>query len=177
MNPSLYDKQRVLHYKLQHSWEILPHWKRCLYCPAKDTDNEVYYISTRKRNSCIKWVSNTNFVEGNTVAIAACHLNGAQRPCYVGRLKSPTNTLPGKYHLGSYGPEGVWTVFNGQGYTTGTMELYVHSDSQVTWVPPTARDPVPFGAIVGGYLSSSDSKLYILRGMVQYEENAYTVIG
>ena len=35
MHPSLHDKGRMLYNQLQRSWEILPHWKRCLYRSAR----------------------------------------------------------------------------------------------------------------------------------------------
>ena len=144
----------------------------------KDTDYQVRYISIRKRGSCIKWVSKFDFIQGNFVASTECDVNGAQRPCYVGRLKLPTNILPGKYHLGTNGPEGVWTILNGRGYTIGNMEvLDVQYGCLVTWMPFNSGDPVPLGAVVGGYLASRDSKLYVMRGMVQHAGNMYTVFG
>ena len=145
----------------------------------EDTDYEVSYISSRKRDSCIQWVSNSDFALAAPVASMDCYINGAERPCYVGRRVSPDNILPGKYHRQySHGEEGVWSVFEGEMYTNGAMEILdIQADCQVTWMAFTAGDPVPVNAVAGGYLESGDSMLYVIRGKVQYEGNMFTVFG
>ena len=144
----------------------------------KDTAYQMHFHSMRKRGSCVKWVSHSDFAQIRPVASNECHLFGAQRPCYVGRLKSSGNTLPGKYQRATNGPEGVWTILNGQRYTAGTIEvLDVQSDCHVTWVSFTTGDPIPHGAVIGGFLASRDFKLYVMRGKVQHGGNMFIVFG
>ena len=145
----------------------------------KDTNYEVNHISSRKLDSCIQWVSNSNFAQAKPVTSMDCDKNGAARPCYVGRRVSPSHILPGKYHRhDSHGQEGLWTVFDGQKYTTGAMEILdVQADCQVTWMSFTAGDPVPVNAVAGGYMESGGSMLYVIRGKVQYDGNMFTVFG
>ena len=145
----------------------------------KDTDYEVNYISNRKRDSCIQWVSNYNFAQAKPVTSMECDQYGALRPCYVGRRISPSHILPGKYHAqDSIAEEGFWTVFDGQIYTNGAMEILdVQADCQVTWMSLTAGDPVPINAVVGGYVESSDFMLYVIRGKIQRDGNMFTVFG
>ena len=144
----------------------------------KDIDYQMRFRMMRQRGSCGKWVPHSDFAQTRHVASNECNVYGAQRPCYVGRLKSLTNTLPGKYQRRTNGPDGVWTILNGQKYTAGTIEvLDVQSDCHVTWMSFAAGDPIPHGAVNGGYLASRDSKLYVMRGKVQHGGSMYTVIG
>ena len=144
----------------------------------KDTDYQMNYISIRKRDSCIEWVSNSNFGQAMPVISEDCDLLGSERPCYVGRRVSSNHSLPGKYHRHDIFEEGLWTVFNGQLYTTGDMEILdVHPDCQVTWMSFTAGDPVPFNAVIGGYMDGGDSILYVIRGKADHLGNMFTVFG
>ena len=144
----------------------------------KHADYQVNYISMWKRDHCIKWVSNLEFSRATLIGTSNCDSGGAARPCYVGRRKSATNILPGKYQSCINGPEGVWTILNGRMYTSGAMEiLEVQPKCHVTWMPFSAGDPVPFVAVIGGYMVSSDSHLYVMRGQVHNNGNVYTVFG
>ena len=145
----------------------------------KDTHYEVNYISIRNRDSCIQWISNSNFAQAAYITSLDCDINGSERPCYVGCRVSTGHILPGKYHRhDSRGREGVWTVLDGQAYTTGTMEILdVQTDCQVAWMSFTARDPVPFSAVAGGYMTSDNSMLYVIRGNVHDNGNMFTVFG
>ena len=149
----------------------------CLFL-QKDTDYQMNYISIRKRDSCIEWVSNFNFARAIPVISETCNQYGSERPCYVGRHVSSSHILPGKYHRRNLYAENLWTVFNGPMGVTEAMEILdVQPDCQVTWMPFTAGDPVPFNAVVGGYMEGGDSMLYVIRAEVEHFGNMFTVFG
>ena len=130
----------------------------------------VKYLGNVHRSECLQWLPPATFDSIRTVVNPLCH-DPFPTPCYVGRLLSASNILPGKYFLD---PERVWTVLNGDSISTGTMEvLDVHTGCQVTWKPFNAGDAVPVGAVEGGYLSNSGTNLYVMRAPF----GDYTLVG
>ena len=131
-------------------------------CVVLEADQafQVKYLGNVHRSECLQWLPPATFDSIRTVGNPLCH-DPFPTPCYVGRLLSASNILPGKYFLD---PERVWTVLNGGSSYTGTMEiLHVRTGCQVTWTPFNAGDVVPVGAVEGGYLSSSGANLYVMR--------------
>ena len=133
---------------------------------------QVNVLSPRKRDGCLKWVSSAELI--HPVATNACQMI----PCYVGRLVSPPNILPGRYRVTGQGEEIISTVLDGLNYNEDVMEILdVESDCQVAWMSFTSGDAIPPHAIVGGYIESSGSALYIIGGNVTQGGVLYTSYG
>ena len=136
---------------------------------AANQDFQVNYLGNVQRSECLQWLPTGTFNSIQAVGSPSCH----QRypTCYVGRLVSAPNILPGKYFRER---SMVRSVFDGIGATDGAMEILdVRRGCQVTWMPFSAGDAVPVGAVEGGFLASSGATLYVIRAPI---EN-YIVIG
>ena len=134
-------------------------------CVALQGDGvfQVNYLGSIHRNECLRWRPSSTFDDSATVSSPKCH--DIQDICYVGRLMSSSNILPGKYLHDS---GAIWAVLNGDvvGYIdSSTMKqiLDVHTGCQVTWMPFSAGDAIPIGAVEGGFLASNGATLYVIR--------------
>ena len=130
-----------------------------------------------ERSSCLKWMANVDRDRANKVWSYGCQQHAIYPDCVVGRLLSPPHVLPGKYflHADSYSG-GCWSILEGASYSTGELEvLHVEPNCVVAWIPYTAGDPLPEGAVVGGNLvdDGTVSTLYVIQGVV----DGHNVIG
>ena len=115
------------------------------------------------RSECLRWLPTSSFENSETVISADCH--HLETVCYVGRLISSTNILPGKYLREL---DKVGTVFNGDEVTHIDFSsineiLDVRPGCQLTWMPFSAGDAIPTGAVEGGFLESNGATLYVIR--------------
>ena len=144
------------------------------YCSLSDAlcvqyitdDRFVVAFFGSKEALCLKWVSYTLYDNASTIKSTNCHPDPSLTTCALGRLVlSPDYSVPGKYF---HSAQGVWAVLKGTETTEGEKEiLNIQDDCQVIWVPYTAGDTLPTGAIVGGYLArNGGTDLYIIRARI-----------
>ena len=134
-------------------------------CVALEGDDtfQVNNLGLFHRSECLRWLPTSSFENSETVISPDCH--HLETVCYVGRLISSTNILPGKYMRES---DKVGTVFNGNEVThihfSSIKEtLDVRPGCQLTWMPFSAGDVIPTGAVEGGFLESNGATLYVIR--------------
>ena len=91
--------------------------------------------------------------------------------CYVGRLMTSQDVLPGKYLSEQ---DRVYAALDDTEVFVGTMQLLdVLPGCPVTWMPFSAGEALPSGAVKGGFLASNGASLYVMRASA----NVYTVLG
>ena len=122
-----------------------------------DSEFEIKYFGAQGSH-CLYWVPS------DTLQLARAVYHDEDQ--VVGRhMKSPA-MLPGKLYVTR---EDFYTVFNGNGLhaTTGKEALQVNPECHVTWINYIAGDPIPDGAVVGGYLSADEDSrrndLYVIK--------------
>ena len=137
-----------------------------------DAEYQVNVFSYRKRDGCLNWVSRADV--SHPIATDACKW----KPCLLGRLVSSLNMLPGRYRVDRRNRAQVISVLDGSNYREGDIEiLNIESDCQVAWMSFTAGDAIPPHAVVGGYLASSGSALYIIMTQVIQDGSLSTMYG
>ena len=140
----------------------------CVVLEADDSF-QVNYLGTRYRSECLQWLPSSAFNNISTVSSPICHQT--HTTCYVGRMVSPPNVLPGKY---LHERNTIYTLLGGNSLSSGTSELLnVHTGCQVTWLPFSAGDTLPMGAVEGGFVASSGATLYVIR----WPADQFTVFG
>ena len=125
----------------------------------RDGSFQVNVLGTISRSECLQWQSPPPSGSGDFSVVQSdmCHQS---QVCSVGRLKVGNFILPGKY-LHSSGV--LFQVLNGAEVGNGVKEiLTVHHECQVVWMPFTASNTLPVGAIAGGHLDGG-SALYSAR--------------
>ena len=130
---------------------------------AADQAFQVNYLGNVYRSKCLQLLPTETSNSIQTVSNPSCYYG--YPTCYVDRLVSTPNILPGKYvrELNK-----VISVFNGDSFKAGTMEILdVRTGCQVTWMPFSAGDAVPVGAVEGGFLASNGATLYVIRAPIE----------
>ena len=116
----------------------------CLWLEP-DTNYYITFIRNNAVEKCLDWVPRRE-VKNAARRPDACFSWGLQ--CTVGRLHIQSNILPGNVN-----GDGVYTVLDGADARYGLKEfLDVQPGCKVSWVSFTSGDPVPVGAVQGGYL-------------------------
>ena len=122
-----------------------------------DSEFEIKYFGVQGSH-CLYWVPS------DTLQLARAVYHDENQ--VVGRHMKFPDMLPGKLYVTT---EGFYTVFNGNGLraTTGKEALQVNPECHVTWINYIAGDPIPDGAVVGGYLSADEDShrndLYVIK--------------
>ena len=155
----------IINYNIQQKVCILGK-APCIVLEA-DEAFQLNYIGIVDRTECFRWVPSSSFDNVETVSSPNCHHR--EPNCYVGRLVSSFNVLPGKYLRDALK---VWTVFEGANVNSVDSDsnkeiLDVRAGCQVTWMPFRAGDAVPKGAMKGGFLASNGATLYVIRGSAE----------
>ena len=135
----------------------------CIVLEADDAF-QVKYLGLVYRSDCFRWRTSSTFADSEMISSPNCH--PTENICYLGRLVSSSNVLPGKY-LHASGK--VWTVFDGNEVNSvdgsSTKEILdVRPGCQLTWMPFSTGDPIPVGAVEGGLLANNGAILYVMRG-------------
>ena len=142
---------------------------------AADQAFQENYLGNIHRSECLQWLPTGTLKNIKAASSPSCYRG--HPTCYVGR--SAPNILPGKYvrELNE-----VILAFNGDSFKARTKEvLNVRTGCQVTWMPFSAGDAVPVGAVEGGFLASNGATLYVIRAAIEnsivigyYDPNAIT---
>ena len=134
-------------------------------CVALQGDEvfQVNFLGVIHRSECLQWLPSSTLDDSATISSPRCH--PVVEMCHVGRLVSSSNVLPGTYLREN---DNVYSVFNGNQVTsigTSSMKeiLDVHTGCQVTWMPFSAGDAIPEGAVEGGILASNGATLYVIK--------------
>ena len=69
---------------------------------------------------CLRWVPSAERNVSRMVSSYNCRQHRSRPQCYVGRLKSATHIIPGKYIPSD---DMIQTILAGKAYTTGTKEI------------------------------------------------------
>ena len=121
----------------------------CLWLEP-DTNYDITFMRTNTVEKCLDWVS-LGEVTNAARQPDACFSRGIQ--CTVGRIHFQSNVLPGN----GVGKD-VISVLNGGDVRYGEKEyLDVQPGCKVSWVSFTSGDPIPDGAVQGGYLDNNGS--------------------
>ena len=119
-----------------------------------------------KEAMCVKWVSYTLYDYANAIVALNC-ADLIYPNCALGRLKTPFgHLLPGNFFDSGIIPM-IKTVFHTGVTTSGEKEvLNIQDGCRVIWVNYTAHEPLPVGAIVGGYMvGDGRNDLYVMRAL------------
>ena len=120
----------------------------CLWLEP-DSDYNVTFIRTKSVDNCVKWVPQSNLFNAARKH-DACFSGGIENR--IGRINIQSNIL-----VGQGVDREVYTVLNGADARSTTSEwLDVQPGCKVSWIPFTSGDPIPNGAVQGGYLYNSD---------------------
>ena len=121
----------------------------CLWLEP-DTNYNITFIRMNPVEKCLEWFP---YVEVKNAARRhdTCLPWGLQST--VGRLHIQSNILPGNSNGGA-----VYSVLNVDGVSHGLTDfLDVQPGCKVSWVSFTNGDPVPDGAVQGGYINNNGS--------------------
>ena len=124
----------------------------CLWLEP-DIDYNVMVTRTRPAHECLEWTPRTSLVN-------AARRNDTCSPHRIGRAIIQSNKL-----VGTGGDDEVYTVLNGD-YASGAALgwLNVEPGCKVSWIYFTGGDPIPSGAVQGGYLNNSGTRqpIYVM---------------
>ena len=127
-----------------------------------DVSFQVNYLTNTYPSECLEWAAESDFDKITPVGVS----NAGYHAVYVSRLRWLSHVLPGKYIRSQHT---VWAGLNGVGVSGTDFEiLAVRPGCQVTWMPFHAGDTLPAGAVKGGYLSTVNSPVFVVRGLTSY---------
>ena len=139
-------------------------------CVALQGDEvfQVNFLGVNHRNECLQWLPSSTLDDSATISSPRCHPD--EVVCHVGRLVSSSNVLPGTYRREE---DTVWSMFNGDDVITIDSSsikeiLDVRTGCQLTWMPFSAGDAIPVGAVERGFLASNGATLYVIRADAGY---------
>ena len=146
----------------------------CMYL-VPDNDFQVIYVKPSKTERCLVWKLNR---ESSNPARAhnACITEGI--PCIIGWFLEELHLLPE-----NFANWGLLSVFNnniiGMVSSSGAQSLDVQPGCMVNWMPFIGGEPLPEGAVEGGYLDDGGVRqpLYIMSVDVVFRGGTCSVYG
>ena len=140
---------------------------KCHLLLSKPDFETIYFGNLMTTTDCLSWVTETDFDSDKTLTLPRCYVEDPDNaPCHLGRLLSTGNILPGSFVPAPI--DELLSVLNGAKHTEGSRQvLQVHPKCDELWAFfNPATDTLPHGVVKAGYLASTESDLYAIRGQL-----------